>query len=81
MSVLSALCQSYVAVEGYSAEVCQNFVRYEVRPKKIKDRDRFGFPFGQYTDDSTAYSVAETLTDRTTSKLFQTRDSHLCSFK
>jgi hypothetical protein len=30
---------------------------------------------------STAYSVAQTLTDQTTSKLFQTRDSHLCSFK
>jgi len=39
-------------VEGYSPEVCQNFVSYEVRLKKIKDRDRFGFPFGQYTDDS-----------------------------
>lgn len=39
-------------VEGYPPEVCQNFVSYEVRLKKIKDRDRFGFPFGQYTDDS-----------------------------
>jgi hypothetical protein len=32
-------------VEGYCPEVCQNFVRYEVRRKKIKDRDRFGLPF------------------------------------
>ena len=39
-------------VEGYSPEVCQNFVRYEVRRKQIRDRDRFGLPFGQYTDDS-----------------------------
>jgi len=39
-------------VEGYPPEVCQNFVSYEVRLKKIKDRDRFGLPFGQYTDDS-----------------------------
>ncbi|WP_341733062.1 hypothetical protein [Microcoleus sp. EPA2] len=27
-------------VEGYPPEVCQNFVTYEVRLKKIKDRDR-----------------------------------------
>ncbi len=39
-------------VEGYSPEVCQNFVRSQVRRKKIRDRDRFGLPFGQYTDDS-----------------------------
>src|SRR4028119_2373516 len=39
-------------VEGYSPEVCQNFVRSQVRPKKIRDRARFGLPFGQYTDDS-----------------------------
>ena len=39
-------------VEGYSPEVCQNFVRPQVRLKKIRDRARFGLPFGQYTDDS-----------------------------
>lgn len=39
-------------VEGYPPEVCQNFVNYEVRPKRPRDRDRFPFPFGQYTDDS-----------------------------
>lgn len=39
-------------VEGYPPEACQNFVTYEVRPMQIKDRDRFPFPFGQYTDDS-----------------------------
>lgn len=39
-------------VEGFPPEVCQNFVNYEVKIKHIKDRDRFGFPFAQYTDDS-----------------------------
>lgn len=39
-------------VEGYSTAVCQTFVAHEVRPRQIGDRDRFPFPFGQYTDDS-----------------------------
>lgn len=39
-------------VEGYPPEVCQNFVNYEVKPQRPKDRDRFPYPFGQYTDDS-----------------------------
>ena len=39
-------------VEGYSTEVCQAFVAGEVRLRQIGDRDRFPFPFGQYTDDS-----------------------------
>ncbi|MBD2555073.1 ADP-ribosylglycohydrolase family protein [Limnothrix sp. FACHB-708] len=39
-------------VEGYPPEVCANFVAQEVRLQQIGDRDRFPFPFGQYTDDS-----------------------------
>jgi ADP-ribosylglycohydrolase len=39
-------------VEGYAEEVCQNYVNYELKVKRIRDRDRFPFPFGQYTDDS-----------------------------
>mgnify|MGYP006269139837 CR=1 FL=1 len=39
-------------VEGFPPDVCQNFVNYEVKIKQIGDRDRFGLPFGQYTDDS-----------------------------
>ncbi|WP_026793611.1 MULTISPECIES: ADP-ribosylglycohydrolase family protein [Planktothrix] len=39
-------------VEGYPAFVCKNYVQYELRNKQPRDRDRFPFPFGQYTDDS-----------------------------
>ena len=39
-------------VEGYSTEVCQNYVTYELKVRQPGDRDRFPFPFGQYTDDS-----------------------------
>ncbi|XZN91630.1 MAG: ADP-ribosylglycohydrolase family protein [Microcoleus sp.] len=61
-------------VEGYPPEVCQNFVSYEVRLKKIKDRDRFGFPFGQYTDDSQlARETASKL-----SRLWRIRPQRLC---
>jgi ADP-ribosylglycohydrolase len=39
-------------VEGYPPYACQNYVNYELKIKQPKDRDRFPFPFGQYTDDS-----------------------------
>lgn len=39
-------------VEGYATDVCQNYVNYELKVKQPRDRDRFPYPFGQYTDDS-----------------------------
>lgn len=39
-------------VEGYPYYACENYVNYELKIKQPKDRDRFPFPFGQYTDDS-----------------------------
>ncbi|MBD2039387.1 ADP-ribosylglycohydrolase family protein [Microcoleus sp. FACHB-672] len=39
-------------VEGYAPEACQNYVKYELSIKQPGERDRFPYPFGQYTDDS-----------------------------
>ncbi|MFB2918428.1 MULTISPECIES: ADP-ribosylglycohydrolase family protein [Aerosakkonema] len=38
-------------VEGDPPDVCQNYVNCELKAKQPTDRDRFPFPFGQYTDD------------------------------
>jgi hypothetical protein len=81
---------SYVALEEFAGElgVVGVLTKRQAEASAISDffdsnlgADKVLANLRRIAFYSTAYSVAETLTDQTTSKLFQTRDCHLCSFE